>query len=102
NLTKSKKILLFVISFSYVVNSLCFTGRDGLIFYLLMTIIFITNYWGVFNKLQRKRIYLIGLIVGGLGLFILTKITNERFEGSSNGTMGYIATQPYVFAENID
>jgi len=102
NLTKSKKIFLFIISFSYVVNSLCFTGRDGLIFYLLLTIIFITNYWGIFSRLERKRIYLLGFIVGGLGLFILTKITNERFEDSSNGTMGYIATQPYVFAENID
>lgn len=102
NFNSKKKFFLFIISLSYVVVSLCYTARDGLLFYLIFGLIFTLNYWDTFQKKLKKRI-LIGSLFLVLGaIFMLKSFTEDRFEDSSSGTMGYIASQPYVFAENID
>lgn len=102
NFNSKKKILLFIISLSYVVNSLCYTARDGLLFYMIFGLIFILNYWETFSKKLRKRIMLGSLVLVFGSVYMLKSFTDDRFEDSSTGTMGYIASQPYVFAENID
>jgi oligosaccharide repeat unit polymerase len=102
NLKKNKKIFLFVISLSYIINSLCYTARDGLLFFLVFGLIFVMNYWNTFNKKIKKYTVYGGILLSIISIYFLTSFTNDRFDDSSNGTMGYIATQPYVFAENID
>ncbi len=70
-------------------------------FYIIFGAIFITNYWSYFNDRLKKRIKTIGFSVLAIGVFVLGSFTKDRFGDSDTGTMGYIATQPYVFAENI-
>ncbi|WP_229746862.1 O-antigen polymerase [Dokdonia pacifica] len=101
NLSKTWRYLLFIASLSYIVVSLAYTARDGFLFYIIFGSIFVTNYWSYFNDRLKKRIKIFGFSVLAIGVFVLGSFTQDRFGDSDAGTMGYIATQPYVFAENI-
>lgn len=102
NLKKSTTVLLFIISLSYIVNSLCYMARDGLLFYLIFGLIFLINFWETYSKKLKKRLILFSVVILAGFVFTLNSFTEDRFGDSDNGTMGYIASQPYVFAENID
>ncbi|MBK7461615.1 MAG: hypothetical protein IPJ50_01950, partial [Betaproteobacteria bacterium] len=91
----------------YVVSSICFTARDGALFYA-MTLLFA---FGLFREdlpaNVRSRLSKILAISGALMLMFLIAFTIQRFfaSGSSDdllaGTLGYIGQQPFVFAETI-
>lgn len=102
NLKPIVKQLLLLSTASYLVNSLCFTARDGVIFFILFSLIFIVVYWKSFSSKIRKRVYIASVLVLFIGVYFISSFTQDRFDKSSNGTIGYIACQPYVFAENID
>lgn len=102
NLKPITKKLLLLATVSYLVNSLCFTARDGIIFFVLFSLIFVIVYWESFNTAIKKRVYFASILVMIVGVYFISSFTKDRFDNSSNGTIGYIACQPYVFAENID
>jgi oligosaccharide repeat unit polymerase len=102
NLKLMQKILLLLASLSYVVISLCYTARDGILFFIIFGTIYITNFWSSFTDKIKKTIFLPAIIFVYLAVYFFNSFTEDRFEDSSNGTLGYIATQPFVFAENVE
>ncbi len=102
NLRMITKVLLLVSSLSYVVSSLAYTARDGLLFFMLFSVIFLTVYWSWFNpKLQRSLTYVL-IFLFSAAFYFLADFTVDRWgDSSSTGIMSYVATQPYVFAENF-
>lgn len=103
NLKFIKKVLLFLSSCSYLIISLCYTARDGFIFFIIMSGILVLIYWKSFSK-KMKRIAVfcsvLAIIIAGSYLISVTK---DRFEENPMvGVYAYISTQPYVFAENIE
>lgn len=100
NLKKHFKAFLFIISLSYIFNSLAYTARDGLLFFMIFSAIFLIVFWHSFTKKTKKNMIYIISFISFLSLYFLFIITSDRFSDGT-GITGYIATQPYVFAENI-
>lgn len=106
NYSLAVKAGLFLGSTSYVATSLTFAARDGALFYLT-TVIFVYLLTG--NSLNeglrrriRRSIMLLGICFGG----VLVVLTIERFlsygvNDLAWGTIGYIGSQPFTFAETI-
>lgn len=94
-------------SFSYLVNSFAFAGRDGLIilpaFYAVFFILFKTSMKSYILKSVKKTLLVLMILVGVF--FIM--FTTDRFFSDKNmnvlydGTLGYISQQPYVFDSTI-
>lgn len=91
----------------YVVSSICFTARDGPLFYVMTILFAFSMFRKDLSSGVRRRIGSAVAIVGGLFLALLVVFTAQRFfaDGDSDellgGTVGYIGQQPYVFAETI-
>lgn len=91
----------------YVISSMCFTARDGPVFYVLTVLFAYIMFRGDLSKSVRKKLSLALVIVGCSILVFLVTFTVQRFSGSGksddllSGTLGYIGQQPYVFAEAL-
>jgi oligosaccharide repeat unit polymerase len=104
------KVSLFLGSTLYVLASLCFTGRDGVVFFVLTYVFFYFLFKDSLVDAYRKRVRFFMTLVIGSFLPLLIVFTLQRFGdsgGESNnrllvGTLGYIGQQPYVFAETIE
>lgn len=104
---KRYRVWLMVSSLSYVVNCFAFAGRDGLIllptFYIVFFIIFKRSIPERLYAKLRKQLLILFAFVG----FFLASFTASRFFANDdtddmyNGTIGYIAQQPYVFDYTI-
>lgn len=100
---KRYRIWLMVSSLSYVINCFAFAGRDGLIllptFYVIFFLVFKDSLPERLYAKLRKQLMVLFAFVG----FFLASFTASRFfsddnvDDMYNGTIGYIAQQPYVF-----
>lgn len=101
------RLWLMLASLSYVVNCFAFAGRDGLIllptFYIIFFIIFKKSLPERLYARLRRQLLILFAFVG----FFLASFTASRFfadddkDDMYNGTIGYIAQQPYVFDYTI-
>lgn len=109
---RSKFIILCMLLgvLSFVINVLTVSGRDGVLFSGLALVLAFFMFKPLLNDKQNKRIKLGFTLLMVFGLFIIGSITVERFgEGSGFdsrsfkvGILGYLGTQPYIFAEWIE
>lgn len=91
----------------YVVSSICFTARDGALFYMLTVlfayIVFRSDLPINIQKRLSKAIVLAVVVISSF----LVIFTAQRFFSTGDtqellaGTLGYIGQQPFVFAETI-
>lgn len=102
NLKKSYKILLLISSLSYIISSLAFAGRDGIIFSILIALTLIIYFWKSFTERIKRNFIRLSVVLLIPTIYMLYIITMDRFEDDlSTGIYGYISTQPYVFYENV-
>lgn len=102
-------ISMFVGGFSYVISTFAFAGRDGIIFFTIILIIFYKFFENVLDKkriLKYKKIFYILSIVS---FMILIRISSERFERDGGlystvqiGIMGYGGMQPFIFNDILN
>lgn len=99
---------LLIGSLSYIISGLAFTTRDVFVFYAL-GFLFIYFYFSnlLEQKIQQKIKIIMSILLVSL-LFGIYFISAQRFSGESKhdsiseGTIGYVAQQPFVFAETIE
>ncbi|HRY48637.1 MAG TPA: hypothetical protein P5186_11355 [Candidatus Paceibacterota bacterium] len=93
---------------SYALNNMCNKGRDWLIQYLLILILY---YWLFGTEWSRRFKRVIILMSGSLllfGLLLVAQSTVERFGlegtgvGIAQGTIGYLGQQVYMFVETVE
>ena len=108
NQLKKYRFWLFLSSFSYVVNSFAFSGRDGLIILPTFYIIFFIIFKNSINKILLQKVKRILCIIGSIVIIFLASFTISRFWNENKdkdtlywGTLGYISQQPYVFDVTI-
>lgn len=88
--------LLFVSSFSYVLNVFAYAGRDGVVFWVFsffVTYLYFKDYLSGKIKKQIKKIFAI-LCAVGVGLFLA--ISRDRFEDSMMESFVSYYGQPYI------
>lgn len=105
---KQYRFWLFISSFSYVISCITITARDGFIilptFYVVFYLIFRKSI-PTRNKIKIKRALF--LIFGGalifISIFSLNRFYNKYHDHTTllDGTVGYIAQQPYVFDSTV-
>lgn len=109
---KRSKVLIFCMFLgviAFVVNVLTVSGRDGVLFAAFAFLLSFFIFKPLLSDKQIKRIKIGFILLMSFGLTIIGKITAERFsEGDGldfnsfrTGILGYIGTQPYIFAEWI-
>jgi oligosaccharide repeat unit polymerase len=109
---KYKKILIFCFlsSMTYIISSLTFGARDGMIFFLLASGAAFNFYEKNYPQKLRKRIRNVFIIGGSLLILTLGSFTYQRFfknsdrtlyKGIQAGVLGYFGQQPYVFNEAV-
>lgn len=85
------------------------TARDGFIvlpcFYIIFYLIFRNSIsTGNKNKIKKALMLIIGLAVIFVGSFSVSRFYNDKYHDTSTfaeGTIGYIAQQPYVFDSTV-
>ncbi|TCK67808.1 hypothetical protein DFQ05_1589 [Winogradskyella wandonensis] len=107
NMFKFNKYILGLASLSYIFNSLAFQARDGFIYYIFIFLVVQLNCYGkvpsiLKRKITKKQSYI--WLSSLVFLIVLGYITAQRFHKNIsdffNGIIGYVAQQPYTFAEN--
>lgn len=109
---KRSKILIFCMFLgviAFVVNVLTVSGRDGVFFAALAFLLSYFLFKPLLSYKQNKIIKIGFIVLLSFGLTLIGKITADRFsEGEGldfnsfrTGILGYIGTQPYIFAEWI-
>ena len=104
---KKFRIWLLISSMSYIFNCMAFTARDGLIILPLFYIIFYIIFRNSIDVKLLKHINKILAIALSVVAVILIAFTLSRFYADKNldeffnGTLGYIAQQPYVFDSTV-
>lgn len=94
-------------SILYVISSLCFTARDGALFCVITLIFAFQLFRGSLATKDVKKIGRIIAIAGGVCLVAISTFSIQRFNAETGandlteGTLGYIGQQPYVFVETI-
>lgn len=109
------KISMFIGGSLYVVSSLCFTARDGVIYFALIMLFLLflfRNEFPVstFNKIKKITLLFSFSFLAFLIVFTLQRFTNDdllRTTTSSQkqiligGTLSYIGQQPYIFCQDL-
>lgn len=101
------QVSLLVGSLSFVVSGLSFATRDVAVFYLL-SFLFIHFYFRetlstrVRVRTERVIIVIGALLLSLMALFSVQRFVNEERSELAWGTVGYLAGQPYVFAETVE
>lgn len=109
---KKFRIPLFIATLTYIVTSMPFTARDGLIFIPLAHIFMFQVFKKFIDSKSRKLIKYAFIIGGGCIFVFLLIITLSRFyyeeqsgmsqiDGLISGTWGYFFQQPYVFDQTV-
>lgn len=101
---KRYRILLFISSFSYIISCMAITARDGLIILPLFYVIFYLIFRSSISSINKTRIKIALFSIAVIIIIFMTSFTLSRFWGQEQdteflqeGTIGYIAQQPYVF-----
>lgn len=106
------KILVFTIvsSITYVLSSLTFGARDGLLFYILSTSFAFLLHKNAIPEKLRKRALKFLIVFGLTFVLLLARFTHQRFIENRKftletalqvGVLGYFGQQPHVFNEAI-
>lgn len=101
------KLSMFVGGLLYVVSSICFTARDGALFYGITMVYCYGIFLRYLDKNVRSWMSKIIVLAAILILGFFVSFTLDRFYAYGDfdelvsGTVGYIGQQPYVFAETI-
>jgi hypothetical protein len=106
------KILFFCIisSVTYVISSLTFGARDGLLFYVLSTSFAYLLHKSAFEPRIQRKVFRLIFFFGIIFVFVIGRFTYQRFIQSAGmpieeavkvGVIGYFGQQPYVFNEAI-
>lgn len=98
---------LLISSFSYLVNSFAFAGRDGLIilpvFYAVFFVIFrksINNH--ILKSITKMLSFMMILVAIFFAIFSVNRFFSDKdMNVLYDGTLGYISQQPYVFDSTI-
>ena len=109
NELKPYRFWLFISSFSYIVSCISITARDGFIilpaFYLIFYLIFRKSIPPQnINKIKRTLSIILGIAIIFVGIFSISRFYDNKYQDSSrllDGTIGYIAQQPYVFDSTV-
>ena len=100
------KVSMLIGSSLYVVNSLVFTARDGVIWWITSLCAAFWLFWPALpGRIRRGSLMLLTLVVAG-AMTVLVTFTLQRFASAGNidalrSVLGYFGNQPYVFAETV-
>ncbi len=97
------RILFFICGFSYIISSFCFTARDGVIWFIFSNLIglYILNCKAHLNIAIIKKILIIITIISAIYLITISIQRSEEKHGFMIMTLGYIGSQPEVFAQTL-
>lgn len=109
------KISMFIGGSLYVVSSLCFTARDGVVYFALLMIFLLFIFRENFSKASFKRIRKFTFFSAFSFLLFLITFTYQRFANADllrtttrsqkqiliGGTLSYIGQQPYIFCQDL-
>lgn len=99
---------LLIGSLSYIISGLAFTTRDVFVFYALGFLFMYFYFHNLFPTKTKSIIKTISSLLLLLMLIGIYYISSQRFTGQSEhesfqqGSIGYIAQQPFVFAETVE
>ena len=100
---------MFIGGFSYVISTFAFAGRDGIVFFTIILILFYKLFEKVFDTKRILRYKKSFYVLLALGFLILLRISGERFERSGGiystvqvGILGYGGMQPYIFNDILN
>lgn len=91
----------------YFVSSICFSARDGAIFFALTMLFGFYLFRDLMSDGAKKKVFRVISVFGVIAIVFLCVFSYQRFFESGDvgnlvsGTLGYIGQQPYVFAETI-
>lgn len=97
--------LILISSLCYPLFTLSFAGRDGILRWMLLFIFCIILFKDYLSIKKNSKIWGIVGIVGCLGIFMLAKITNDRFnntEGVTYSILRYIGEPYYIFSYGLE
>lgn len=100
---------MFIGGFSYVISTFAFAGRDGIVFFTIILIIFYKFFEKVIDKKRilkyKKQFYLLSI----LSFLLLLKISADRFDRNQGvystvhiGILGYGGMQAFIFNDFLD
>lgn len=115
NLKWYYKLMSFIGSLLYIISSICFTARDGVVYYVLIMLFLFGLFKGnfstkVYKKLRRYSYILLTCVVTFLFVFTFQRFASSQSSHSKlnskeillSGTLSYIGQQPYIFSANLN
>ena len=106
---KSMMIRLFLASFSFAFMTLMFAGRDGIVFWLMNSVIYYSIFKDLFTVSTKKTVKRAGIIVLVLAMIPFLAISAARFMITGSGSfsetiepfVSYIGQGPHVFCQSF-
>lgn len=96
------RILTFISTLSYPLMTLCYSGRDGVLYWAMNVITLFILFRGKIGKVKYKRIMRIIIILIGIFSAVFLTISIARFGYREGGTMrgfiSYLGQQSYHFS----
>lgn len=107
DLMSNKRILLIISSLSFPLLTLCYAGRDGVLFWGMNFVVFYLFFKdSIENKIELRKIVKIVVIVILLFLLLFLLISSARFSDSDEGTfysiVSYIGQQTSNFSQRFN
>lgn len=104
-----KRAMLLFCSFSFTFMTLCFAGRDGIVYWLMNSLVFFFYFKDSYDAKQKKRVRNIFLIAGSVIVAIFLAITFFRFIIGGGGDSGflkpilsYAGQQVHIFCQTTE
>lgn len=98
---------LFLGGALYLISSLTFAARDGVVFYIFSMVFFYRIFADQLSDYQRRVILRGASLLSCLAAVLLIAFTTQRFTGIDResdlvgGTISYVGQQVFVFSETI-
>lgn len=107
NISYIKRIILLVCSFSFTFMTLCFAGRDGIVYWFMNSLVFYYFLRGSYQKRAKKHLKKVFLILGSGIMVIFLAITFLRFVVGGGGEssdmlwsiINYAGQQVHIFCQ---
>ena len=108
DVSKSLKLRLLLASFAFVFMTLMFAGRDGIVFWIMNSVIFFLLFKKTYNKNMIKKIKVGGFFLCMLALIPFMAISIARFYVTGTGSfvesispfISYIGQGPHIFCQS--
>lgn len=102
--------LMLIGVLSYIVSTLAFAGRDGVVFVAILMLVVFFLFENLLDKKKIKVFKYVYISILSVGLIFLLTITVSRFlksDGSiykmlNHGVFGYFGMQPFIFSDFIN